>query len=366
MKTRFKLAMMFMVAAFVIIGAAAASATNNNDLPEGASTKTARFYVMNEMDMGGAEFSMLSEDGELVIHIHGDTPVRFEYALWRDFDDEDAGKTDNAREMLYGDQTLAELLDGRKLVVTYAITTRSIPPQTSPISVTILFERAVHPIHTFDEGEIINGNEHVFDLDTDFDYEMGWLAAPLIYISPFEDLNIDAWYFNPVIWAYENGIMNGISDTHFAPEGAMTRAMLVTVLWRYAGEPAAGEAPFADVGDDWYTRAVAWAAANGIVYGIDANTFDPQGYINREQMYTILYRFMNFSGLTIALEDEMRIQQFADADEVSDWALEALHFMFDAGVMFRYSTLDNYARPQANALRGEIATAMYFFDMFSH
>jgi len=183
---------------------------------------------------------------------------------------------------------------------------------------------------------------------------------------PFEDVHSYDWFYNPVVWVFQNGIMNGISDTNFAPNGEMTRAMLVTVLWRYADMPGANAVAFADVaGDTWYSEAIAWAATNGIVMGYDENTFGPNDFVNREQMYTILYRYMNFAGLTIILEDEMRLQQFADADNVSDWAKEAMYFMYDAGVMFRYSTLDVYARPQQNTSRGEIAGAMYFFDRFA-
>ena len=343
MKKRFKMLVAMMIVAVMGLGTAAVFA-ENSQVPEGPSTKTARFNVMGDVDAGGAEFSMISEDGELVIHIHADTPVNFEYELYRSDDPQD-GKTSEVREMLF-DQTLAEVLDGRQLVVTYAITTRSIPPQTSPISVVVLFETAVHLPAQVEPG---------FQL-----------PDALIWTSPFADVFIDAWYFTPVVWAFENGIMNGISDTHFAPDASMTRAMLVTVLWRYAGEPAAGQPTFGDVAaGTWYSDAVAWAAENGVVTGFSDTVFGPNDYVNREQMYTILYRYMNFMGLTIELEEEMRLQQFADDNLVSDWARDALHFMFDAGVMFRYSSMDNYARPQADATRGEIAAAMYFFDMMT-
>ena len=181
---------------------------------------------------------------------------------------------------------------------------------------------------------------------------------------PFEDVQPHDWFYNPVVWAYNNGLMNGISNTEFAPNGYMTRAMLVTLLWRYDGMPNAGEAAFADVAADrWYSRAIAWAAENGIVTGYDETTFGVNDFITRQQMYTVLYRYMNFAGITIAVEDEMRLHQFADADDISGWAKDALHFMFDIGVMFRYHDFDFYARPREYALRGEIAGAIYFFSM---
>ena len=345
MKKRFKLMVALTIAALMGLGPAAVMAIDYY-VPEGSSTKTARFHVMDGMEAPGAEFSMISEDGELIIHIHDGTLVYFDYALQLSDDPED-GMSQMARDFLFG-KTLAELLDGRNLVVTYAITTRSIPPQTSPISVRILFEEIM---------PLLGGIEY-----PDGQYP-GVVTLPASLL-PFEDVDVNDWFFTSVAWAYTNGIMNGVSETEFAPDGTMTRAMLVTVLWRYAGEPEAGAAAFADVADGaWYSAAVAWAAENDIVLGLNPTTFAPEDYINREQMYTILYRYMRFMGLTIELEEEMRLQQFADDDLVSDWAREALHFMFDAGVMFRYSTLDNYARPQTDATRGEIAAAMYFFDM---
>ncbi|MCL2200666.1 MAG: S-layer homology domain-containing protein [Oscillospiraceae bacterium] len=180
---------------------------------------------------------------------------------------------------------------------------------------------------------------------------------------PFKDVFEFDWFYDSVAWAFENEIMNGISETVFDPQANMTRAMLVTVLWRYAGEPDAGELVFEDVESGrWFSTAVAWANENEIVLGLSPTTFAPHAPVTREQMYTILYRYMNFAGLTVELEEEGGILQFDDEDEISDWALEAMYFMSDAGIMFRYSTMDLSARPQTHAFRGEIAGAMFFFD----
>ncbi|MCL2398033.1 MAG: S-layer homology domain-containing protein [Defluviitaleaceae bacterium] len=337
MKKKFLAAVATMVAVLMAFGSVAVWAMDY-EAPESASTMTARFNVMEDFDAPGVEFSMISEDEELIIHITDDVPVYFEDYVPMG-DDEEDGMTLIAREVLFG-RTLAEVLDGRNLVVTYGITTRSLPPQTTPISITILFEDFV-PLNGEAEAT------HLVDL-------------------PFVDVESHDWFFASVAWVLENSIMNGISETEFAPNAPMTRAMMVTVLWRYAGMPDAAEVPFADVADGaWYAAAIAWAAENGIVLGYDADTFGANDLVTREQAYTILYRYMNFAGLTIALEEEMRLQQFADEDAISSWAIDALHFMFDAGVMFRYSSLDMYARPQQNALRGEIAAAVYFFDMFA-
>ena len=358
MKKGFKMVIAAAITAVMGFGTAAvlafeptANSPAENDLPEGASTMTSVFNVMEDMDAPGTEFSMISKDGELIIHINENTPVYFEDYVPMGDEPED-GVTRDAREVLFG-RTLAEVLDGRNLTVTYAITTRSIPPQTSPISIMILFEKAVHPIAEIDTSLEGNG---------DFS---GFVTLPASLL-PFTDVDVNDWFFASVAWALENGIMNGMSETEFSPDGTMTRAMLVTVLWRYAGEPDAGELTFDDVPNGaWFSEAIAWAAENGIVTGIESSIFAPDDNVNREQMYTILYRYMNFMEIDIKLDEEMRLQQFADDDLVSDWAREALHFMFDAGIMFTNSSLDNNARPQIDATRAEIAAAMYFFDMLA-
>jgi len=182
---------------------------------------------------------------------------------------------------------------------------------------------------------------------------------------PFEDVQWNAWYFVPVVWVFENEIMNGISPTEFAPNATMTRAMLVTVLWRYAGRPEAGEPTFNDVASGrWYSEAIAWAAENGIVTGFNETTFGVNEPVTREQMYTIFYRYMNFAKLAVIIDDDRRGRQFADEDKISDWAADAMHFMDYVGVMcwFDTSLNDNYVRPWENALRKEIARAMFLLD----
>ena len=185
-------------------------------------------------------------------------------------------------------------------------------------------------------------------------------------LLPFGDVHPNDWFYQPVQWAFETGIVGGISKTEFAPHADMTRAMLVTVLWRYAGKPVSGDATFADVESDaWYNAAIAWAAECGIVSGYNETTFGPNDPINREQMYSVLFRYMHFAGLIIKHGEETRLRQFADDEEISAWARDALYFMYNAGVMYRLSTLDNSARPKETALRGEIAGAMYFFNMYA-
>lgn len=315
MKKSLKKAMSMMIVATMVFSLVVVSAAGEQS-PNNADTKTARFYIMQDYNVPNVDFSMLSKDGELVIHINKNTKIYYENLVM-------------VRDTLGKGETLEEVLDGRKLEVTYDIVTMSLPGQTSPISIKVL-------------------NEYIAPSE-----------------SVFEDVDSSDWFYTPAMWCYDNGIMNGVSKVTFAPEKTMTRAMLVTVLWRYAGMEKSGTSTFSDVPDgEWYSEAVVWAAEANIVNGVGDGLFAPHQEITREQMYTILYRYMNCAKLTIKLEDEMRVQ-FADEGKINDWAKDALHVMYDAGVMYSDSTLDNYARPQDGALREEIAGAMYFFDMYA-
>ena len=125
------------------------------------------------------------------------------------------------------------------------------------------------------------------------DTETGWQSKSMLpFDYRFNDvLDENAWYYDAVYAAWDAGLMNGVGNGMFEPESSMTRAMLVTVLWRYAGSPAGWENPFTDVlNGSWFTQAVAWAAENGIVNGVGNNKFEPDSNITREQMAAILSR----------------------------------------------------------------------------
>lgn len=111
--------------------------------------------------------------------------------------------------------------------------------------------------------------------------------------NPFEDIDEQAYYFAPVIWAVNTGITSGLDETHFGPDQPCTRAQVVTFLWRAAGKPEpAGSNPFTDVGaGSFYEKAVLWAFESGITTGTDASHFSPEMICNRAQVVTFLHRF---------------------------------------------------------------------------
>lgn len=173
---------------------------------------------------------------------------------------------------------------------------------------------------------------------------------------PFTDVVAGTWYYGAAAYAYNNGLFAGMTPTTFAPDATMTRAMLVSVLWRLAGEPAP-KAPntFVDVPDGaWYTDAVTWAAENGVVSGIGGSRFDPSGFVTREQTAEILYNYAHSKGYDVSARADLAA--FPDAASVSGWAEEALSWANAAGlingtVRDGQTILD----PQGSASRAQVA-----------
>lgn len=173
---------------------------------------------------------------------------------------------------------------------------------------------------------------------------------------PFTDVVAGTWYYGAAAYAYNNGLFAGMTPTTFAPNATMTRAMLVSVLWRLAGEPAP-KAPntFVDVPDGaWYTDAVTWAAENGVVSGIGGSRFDPSGFVTREQTAEILYNYANSKGYDVSARADLTA--FPDAGSVSGWAEKALSWANAAGlingtVRDGQTILD----PQGSASRAQVA-----------
>ena len=164
------------------------------------------------------------------------------------------------------------------------------------------------------------------------------------------------WAHVGIDFALKAGLFYGTSETTFAPDATMTRAMLVTVLYRLEGKPATNaENPFKDIADgEWYTDAVVWAAENGIVNGVEASAFDPDGKITREQMAAILYRYTKFKGLP--LNDGDYVEEYPDIDKVSPYAAEAMRWANAEGLINGMSNGKTVTLvPDGNATRAQVA-----------
>lgn len=174
---------------------------------------------------------------------------------------------------------------------------------------------------------------------------------PSGWANPFTDVATGAWYYDAVRYAYENKLFSGITSNMFGPNQNMTRAMLVTVLYRHSGATETGAASFADVpADAYYTNAVAWAEKNKIVTGINATTFAPNSNVTREQIAAILNRYAKFSGKTLPAGS----LSFSDAAQISAYAKADVATMQAAGIVNGRS--NNVFAPKASATRAEVAT----------
>lgn len=175
---------------------------------------------------------------------------------------------------------------------------------------------------------------------------------------PFTDIS-GHWAADAIAWVYEKGLMNGVSQTAFNPAGIMDRATVVTILYRMAGSPAiTGENPFDDVADgQWYTDAVLWASQNQIVNGVGNQQFAPSMPITREQLAAMLCRYARYSGMDTSAVD--RLSKFADGNQVSPWAEEAMVWAVGAGLISGKTA--DIIDPAGTATRAEGATILMRF-----
>ena len=176
----------------------------------------------------------------------------------------------------------------------------------------------------------------------------------------YTDLDRNGWYHEYVDWALKNGVMNGVGGGLFEPNGETTRAMLVMVLYRMAGAPdmAGRESSFTDVSaDSWYGAAVIWASENGIVNGVGGGLFDPDASLTREQMAMMLYRFAGYLGSNT--EKRADLSAYGDADAVSAAAQDAMAWAVAEGLVNGRSAAE--LAPKAGATRAELATILFRF-----
>ena len=176
----------------------------------------------------------------------------------------------------------------------------------------------------------------------------------------YTDLDRNGWYHEYVDWVLKNGVMNGVGGGLFEPNGETTRAMLVMVLYRMAGAPdmAGRESSFTDVSaDSWYGAAVIWASENGIVNGVGGGLFDPDASLTREQMAMMLYRFAGYLGSNS--EKRADLSAYGDADAVSAAAQDAMAWAVAEGLVNGRSAAK--LAPKAGATRAELATILFRF-----
>lgn len=175
---------------------------------------------------------------------------------------------------------------------------------------------------------------------------------------PFTDVHETDWFYNDVLFVYEEGLFAGTSDTTFSPNAAMTRAMLVTVLYRLEGEPAvSGRSGFSDVTfNSYYEDAVTWAANNGIVNGTSTSTFSPNANVTREQMAAILYRYTQYKQYNTAANSSLN--SFSDHASVSGYAVMPLQWAVAEKLV---NGSNGKLMPTGNASRAQVAAILHRF-----
>ena len=166
-------------------------------------------------------------------------------------------------------------------------------------------------------------------------------------VGPFTDVKDTDWFASNVQYVYDNGLMNGTTTTTFEPESNLTRAQTAMVLWRIAGQPApTAKAPFTDLVDAWYRDAIAWAAEQKVVNGRGDGTFDPAGFITREELVTMIWRYAGEAA------SEQDLSSWPDAGKVYDYAAGAMKWAVETGVI---NGKDGKLAPKDNATRAQFA-----------
>ncbi len=178
---------------------------------------------------------------------------------------------------------------------------------------------------------------------------------------PFTDVTKNSPAYDDIKYAYDNGIMIGMSDTTFGEDIPLTRGMIVTVLWRMEGKPEVSyTGVFTDVpAGKWYTEGVEWAASKGIVLGYGDGTFGPEDYVTREQLAAILFRYAQYKGYDVSVGEDTNILSYYDAFTWGQWAVPALQWACGADAI--EDSPVGMLRPTEDATRGEIAHAIHVF-----
>ena len=176
-------------------------------------------------------------------------------------------------------------------------------------------------------------------------------------LGDFKDVVQTQWYYEPVKYVVEKGIMKGVSDSGFAPDSSMNRAMLVTVLQRLESEPQVEAGSFDDVPSDaYYAKAVAWASENGLTSGVTDKSFAPELNITREQIAVFLYRYAQYKSMDVSAKGD--IASFDDADSISSWAQQAMEWAVGSGII---NGSDGKLMAGNNATRAEVAAMLMRF-----
>ena len=214
-------------------------------------------------------------------------------------------------------------------------------------------ERAGYDFALWYPDESFSGSIDEIYMDRDKTVYAAW--------EPFADAAPGDWFYGDLVYVYENGLMDGVSDTLFAPDGAVTRGMIVTILHRLEGGPVVDYLlPFADVDEGaWYAEAVRWAASEGIVTGVSETAFAPDEPVTREQLAAILWRYAKYKGHDVSIGESTNILSYTDFAEISEYAIPAMQWACGEGIIT--GSGEGVLNPRGGASRAEAAAMLARF-----
>ena len=192
---------------------------------------------------------------------------------------------------------------------------------------------------------------------------LSMFAVPCAAAPTFSDVSENDWYYDAVISSVDKHLFSGVSDSKFAPDMKMDRAMMVTVLaameFGVRGAPKS-DSPFTDLTADWYKNAVAWAYTNKITTGISDTEFSPHSVLTREQVAVFLLAYARRKGIDVSVGEDTNILSYHDAFEISAWAFPAMQWACGAGLMG--GNADGNLLPSAPATRAQVAVILNNFS----
>ena len=215
-----------------------------------------------------------------------------------------------------------------------------------------------------DTGEIIEKGEPTAAADDRYVCEEKGDKCAVKRFKDLKSADGDPDHYG-IEFCLDNGIMAGTGSDTFSPDSSITRAQFATMFYRLAGSPETGESSkFTDLTQDWYKRAVAWAASNGILNGTGESTFSPDDVITREQIAAIFYRYAQSKGLYMSIDDSYALDSYNDFADISDYAKIPVEWCFKENVMFIYSVNGyEYAiYPKVAPSRADTATMFWKFS----
>lgn len=177
--------------------------------------------------------------------------------------------------------------------------------------------------------------------------------------NPFTDVSSSDWWYDAVEYVEEHGIMSGVSDTDFAPNADLSRAMVVQILYNLEGTPAVSEeSTFSDAKGHWAADAIAWAEQAGLVSGYEDNSFRPDAYVTRQELAQMLYNYAGFKGYDVTASGDL--SAFTDGADVQDWAVPAMSWACGNELITGFT--DGSLRPSGTATRAQAATILMAFE----